>query len=106
MLSLKGLLCVAALTVLIQPAWAANGDAPGSVPNGTVRANPPVGAAPTGTAPAAGACAKAARPALSDQERARRKALRAERAALGIQPPQKSAAQIAARRARTACRTQ
>ena len=101
MLSLKGLLCVAALAVLIQPAaWAANGaatgDVPGSAPTGTSRVNPP----------APGACVKAAKPALSDQERARRKALRAERVALGVQPPQRTAEQKAAHRARMAtCRT-
>ena len=35
----------------------------------------------------------------------RRRAIRAERAALGLERPQPSAAQIAARRARAACRT-
>lgn len=102
MLSLKGLLSVAALAVLIQPAWAMNGDAPGSAPNGTTGANAPI-AAPLPTGPGTRACTKVAKPTLSSEERARRKAVRAERASLGVQPRQKTPAQIAARRARTTC---
>ena len=102
MLSLKGLLSVAALAVLIQPAWGLNDDTPGSAPNGTAKVNPAI-ATPAPTAPGTRACAKTAKPALSNEERARRKALRVERAALGLQPSPKSAAQIAARRARPSC---
>src|SRR5689334_12085049 len=103
MLSLKGFFGVVALAVLSQPAWALNDDASGSLANGTTQANPPIEAAPA-PAPVARACPVCLkRPALSDAERARRKAIRAERAALGIQPPQRTAAQIAAHRARTIC---
>lgn len=93
--SLKAFLSIAALTMLIQPAWAVNDNATGGAPTGAPVATP---------APAApGTCTKAAKPALSKEERARRKALRAERAAMGIQPPQRTPAQIAARRARAGC---
>jgi hypothetical protein len=103
MLSLKGLLGVFALAALSQPAFALNGDASGSPANGTTQANPPVLAAPA-VAPVTRVCPVCLkRPALSDEERARRKAIRVERAALGIQPPPRTAAQIAAHRARTIC---
>jgi hypothetical protein len=102
MFSLKGVLSIVVLAVLIQPSWAANGDATVNSANGTV-ASPPRQAAPAPATPGARTCAKAARPALSNEERARRKAVRAERAALGIQPAKKTPAQIAARRARTNC---
>jgi hypothetical protein len=102
LLSLKGLLGVLALAVLSQPVWALNGDPSESLANGTTRANPPMLAGPASpvTQPCA-VCLK--RPPVSDEERARRKAIRAERAALGIQPPPRTAAQIAAHRARTIC---
>jgi len=102
MLSLKGLLGVFALAVLSHPAWALNGDASGSLASGMTEANPPLAAPARASVPCA-VCLR--RPALSDEERARRKAIRAERAALGIQPPQRTAAQIAAHRARTICPT-
>jgi hypothetical protein len=86
MLSLKGLFGVVALAVLSQPAWALNDDVSGSLATGTTQANPPIQAAPA-PAPVTRACPVCLKkPALSDAERARRKAIRVERAALGIQP--------------------
>jgi hypothetical protein len=83
MLSLKGLLAVSAVGLMAQPALAFNDSSSGPAAQGQY--NPPA----TGQAPAAAPTqtCKVARPKLSPEERARRRALRAEREAEGLQRP-------------------
>jgi hypothetical protein len=82
MLALKSLVAVCAFTLLIHPAMAAN-DASGNAGNG---AN----------------AATCARPKLTPEQRAERRALREQRLAQGIQPPQRTAEQKARAAARRA----
>lgn len=98
MLSLKGLVVVSALAMMMQPAFALNDGMPQSAGNGVAQAPlsvpPTTGQTPT-TAPPAQACAKVARPQLTSEERAQRRALRAQREAEGLQRPQNAAHRVA-----------
>jgi len=109
MLALKSLIAACVFAVLLHPAMAAN-DAGGygaadGMQEGTPSAGAPAPAAirPRGDAGGANA-ATCARPKLTPEQRAERKAMREQRLAQGVQHPPRTAEQKARAAARRAAR--
>jgi len=103
MLALKSLVAVCALTLLVHPAMAVNDgsaaakDVPGGFPADG-------GARPRSDASHGANAVTCARPRLTPEQRAERRALREQRLAQGIQPPHRTAEQKARAAARRASR--
>jgi len=107
MLALKSLVVASALALMVHPAIAANDGSGGA--NGVQEGSPPAGARPPAVRPRGDAgiganAATCARPTLTPEQRAERKALREQRLAQGIQPPRRTAEQKARAAARRAAR--
>jgi len=107
MLALKSLVVASAFALMVHPAIAANDSSGGA--NGVQEGFPPAGARPPATRPRGDAgiganAATCARPTLTPEQRAERKALREQRLAQGIQPPRRTAEQKARAAARRAAR--
>jgi hypothetical protein len=110
MLALKSLVAACAFALLVHPAIAAN-DADGSgAPDGMQEGSPAAGTPAPATRPRADAISGAnsatcaARPRLTPEQRAERKALREQRVAQGVQHPPRTAEQKARAAARRAAR--
>lgn len=107
MLASKSVVAAFAFTMMINPAIAAN-DGPGAA-YGTQEGSPPAGALPPssrarGDAGAGANAATCAKPMLTSEQRAERKALREQRLAQGMQHPPRTAEQKARMAARRAAR--
>jgi hypothetical protein len=109
MLALKSLLAACTFALLVHPAVAAN-DAEGrGAADGMQERSPPAGAPtptvrPRGDSGIGTNTATCARPKLTPEQRAERKALREQRMAQGMQPPPRTAEQKARAAARRAAR--